>query len=123
MYIAKLAITNLRCFRRTTVEFQPGINVILGENNAGKTALLCALRLVFERSGRLRPDLPDFYQGIADFTQAPTISVTATLRSSTADTLPVSRTILCPCMKYPLHAIPPARASSKVRQLKPPLRH
>lgn len=87
MYIAKLAITNLRCFRKTTVEFQPGINVILGENNAGKTALLCALRLVFDRSGRLRPDLPDFYQGIADFTKAPTISVTATLRSSTTDTI------------------------------------
>jgi putative ATP-dependent endonuclease of OLD family len=87
MYIAKLSITNLRCFNQTTVEFQPGINVILGENNAGKTALLCALRLVFDRSGRLRPDLPDFHQGIADFTKAPTISVTATLRSSTADTI------------------------------------
>lgn len=87
MYIAKLAITNLRCFRQTTVEFQPGINVILGENNAGKTALLCALRLVFDRSSRLRPDLPDFYQGIADLSKAPTISVTATLRSSMADTI------------------------------------
>ncbi|MFZ1643300.1 MAG: AAA family ATPase [Candidatus Contendobacter sp.] len=87
MYIAKLVITNLRCFRQTTVDFQPGINVILGENNAGKTALLRALRLVFDRSGRLRPDLPDFYQGIADFTKAPTISVTATLRSSAADTI------------------------------------
>ncbi|HNP80349.1 MAG TPA: AAA family ATPase [Nitrospira sp.] len=87
MYIAKLAITNLRCFCKTTVEFQPGINVILGENNAGKTALLCALRLVFDRSGRLRPDLPDFHQGIADFTKAPAISVAATLRSSPADTI------------------------------------
>lgn len=87
MYIAKLAITNLRCFCQTTIEFQPGINVILGENNAGKTALLCALRLVFDRSGRLRPDLPDFHQGIADFTKAPAISVAATLRSSPADTI------------------------------------
>ena len=87
MYIAKLVITNLRCFYQTTVEFQPGINVILGENNAGKTALLRALRLVFDRSGRLRPDFPDFYQGIVDFTKAPTISVTATLRSSQADTM------------------------------------
>ena len=87
MYIATLAITNFRCFNQTTVEFQPGINVILGENNAGKTALLCALRLVFDRSSRLRPDFPDFYQGIDDFTKAPTISVTATLRSSTADTI------------------------------------
>jgi len=87
MYIAKLAINNFRCFRQTTVEFQPGINVILGENNAGKTGVLCALRLVFDRSGRLRPDLPDFYQGIADFTKPPMISVTATLRSSAADTI------------------------------------
>jgi len=87
MYIAKLAITKFRCFCQTTIEFQPGINVILGENNAGKTAVLRALRLVFDRSGRLRPDLPDFYQGIADFTKAPSISVTATLRSSTADTI------------------------------------
>lgn len=87
MYIAKLAITNLRCFRQTTVDFQPGINVILGENNAGKTALLRALRLVFDRSGRQHPDLPDFYQGIADFTKAPKISIAATLRSSTADTI------------------------------------
>lgn len=87
MYISKLTITNLRCFRQTSVEFQPGINVILGENNAGKTALLCALRLVFDRSGRQRPNLPDFYHGIADFTKAPIISVTATLRSSMADTI------------------------------------
>lgn len=87
MYIAKLAITNFRCFRQTTVDFQPGINVILGENNAGKTALLRALRLVFDRSGRQHPDLPDFYQGIADFTKAPKISIAATLRSSTADSI------------------------------------
>ena len=87
MYIAKLVITNFRCFCQTTVDFQPGLNVILGENNAGKTALLRALRLVFDRSGRLRPDLPDFYQGIADFTKAPTISIAATLRSSSPDSI------------------------------------
>jgi putative ATP-dependent endonuclease of the OLD family len=40
MYIANLAINNLRCFRQTTVEFQPGLSVILGENDAGKTAIL-----------------------------------------------------------------------------------
>ncbi|MGO9108384.1 MAG: AAA family ATPase [Thermoguttaceae bacterium] len=32
-----------------TVDFQPGINVIIGENNAGKTALLRALCIVFDR--------------------------------------------------------------------------
>jgi putative ATP-dependent endonuclease of OLD family len=87
MYIAKLAIRNFRCFQGTDVEFQPGINVIVGENNAGKTALLRALRLVFDRSGRVRIDLHDFYQGIADLTKPPVVSITATLRSSAADTL------------------------------------
>lgn len=87
MYIAKLDILNFRCFRNTSVEFQPGINVVLGENNAGKTALLRALRIVFDRAGRQRPSLPDFYQGIVDISKAPKISITATLRSSAADTL------------------------------------
>ena len=53
MYIAKLNIKNYRCFRETTVEFRPGINVIIGENNSGKTALLRALSILFghRRSG------------------------------------------------------------------------
>jgi len=42
---------------------------------------------MFDRSGSLRPDLHDFYQGIVDLTKAPAISITATLRSSTADTI------------------------------------
>lgn len=52
MYIARIRIRNYRCFQDTTVDFQPGLNVIIGENNAGKTTLLNALMLVFERRGR-----------------------------------------------------------------------
>lgn len=87
MYIAKLAIRNFRCFRDVEVAFQPGVNVIIGENNAGKTALLRALRYVFERSGRERISLHDFHQGVDDFTKPPAVTITATLRSSPADTL------------------------------------
>ncbi len=39
MCFAKLDITHLCDFRQTTVEFQPGIHVILGENNAGSTPM------------------------------------------------------------------------------------
>ena len=38
-----------RCFEDVCVEFNRGVNVIIGENNAGKTALLKALGLIFDR--------------------------------------------------------------------------
>jgi predicted ATP-dependent endonuclease of OLD family len=36
MYIARIRVQNYRCFQDSTIEFQPGLNVIIGENNAGK---------------------------------------------------------------------------------------
>jgi putative ATP-dependent endonuclease of the OLD family len=46
MYLATLVVKNYRCLKELTVNFQPGLNVILGENNTGKTALLDAIRVV-----------------------------------------------------------------------------
>jgi putative ATP-dependent endonuclease of OLD family len=46
MYLASLAVQNFRCLQDVTVIFQPGLNVVLGENNTGKTALLDAIRIV-----------------------------------------------------------------------------
>ena len=43
MYIARIHIHNYRCFQDTAIDFQPGLKVIISENNAGKTALLKAL--------------------------------------------------------------------------------
>ncbi|MGA7743874.1 MAG: AAA family ATPase [Polyangia bacterium] len=49
MHLAKLSIANFRCFgpSGTCFEFRPGMNVIIGENNVGKTALVDALRILF----------------------------------------------------------------------------
>lgn len=87
MYIASIHIRNYRCFGDTEIEFQPGLNVIIGENNAGKTALLTALGFIFGRNTRSRPDVHDFFQGIKDFSVPPDIEISVTLRSSDRDTL------------------------------------
>jgi AAA15 family ATPase/GTPase len=51
MYISRFQLLNYKSFRDSGVlEFQPGINIIVGANNSGKTALLEALSLSFETS-------------------------------------------------------------------------
>jgi putative ATP-dependent endonuclease of OLD family len=44
LYLAKLRVNNFRKLKDTTFEFTDGLNVILGPNNIGKTALVDALR-------------------------------------------------------------------------------
>jgi predicted ATPase len=51
MHISRFQLLNYKSFRDSGVlEFQPGINIIVGANNAGKTALLEALSLNFENN-------------------------------------------------------------------------
>ena len=40
MHLAHLALTDVRSFRRLSIDLAPGIYVIAGENGAGKTNLL-----------------------------------------------------------------------------------
>jgi putative ATP-dependent endonuclease of OLD family len=87
MHVASLHIRNFRCFKDSTVDFNPGVNVIIGENNAGKTSLLKALGLIFDRDSRSRFGRYDFYQGLEPSSNPPEIAITAILRSSKGDTL------------------------------------
>lgn len=43
MYISKVKIENFRNFKEKEIEFNDGVNVIIGHNNAGKTNLIIAL--------------------------------------------------------------------------------
>jgi len=54
MYISKLHIRNFRCIEDLELYFDSGLNVIIGENNSGKTAILDALRLVLSRGDERR---------------------------------------------------------------------
>lgn len=44
MYLAQLNITNFRKIKNTELHFRPGMNIIIGANNVGKTAVVDALR-------------------------------------------------------------------------------
>ncbi|AAM38782.1 recombination related protein [Xanthomonas citri pv. citri str. 306] len=42
--MAELTITNFRKINNAVLHFQSGLNVLVGANNAGKTAIVDALR-------------------------------------------------------------------------------
>lgn len=48
MHISKLTLVNYRNFRNTSLTFQRGVNTILGENGAGKSNILRAIRLLLD---------------------------------------------------------------------------
>lgn len=81
MYIGQIHIDGYRCFKNATIDFVPGVNLVIGENNSGKTALLQALGLVFERRSHPRMQVFDFCRRVEDLFRPPCITVEVTLRS------------------------------------------
>lgn len=45
MYLSRLHISKFRVFDDITLYFKNGINILIGENNSGKTAIIDALRI------------------------------------------------------------------------------
>ena len=60
MYISKIEIENFRNFKNKGIEFNDGVNVIIGHNNAGKSNLIKALALVLDSQGTKRLEVDDF---------------------------------------------------------------
>ncbi len=66
MHIQSLFVSGLRAIDECEVPFQRGLNILLGENNSGKSSLMAALRLVLSASSEVdRPYLTeeDFHIG------------------------------------------------------------
>ncbi len=97
MYISKIAIENYRSFSDITVNLRPGLNVLIGENNIGKTNLIRALRILFDQDSsdsRIITShdfndqcLKDYIQKVKNddgknVKEGPSIKITVTLRSS-----------------------------------------
>jgi len=67
MHISKVQLVNYRNFARANVDFNRGINTIIGENGSGKTNLFRAMRLLLDDNLlRLayRLDETDFHRGL-----------------------------------------------------------
>ena len=62
MYISKIIIDGFRGFKHSEMEFQEGLNVIIGHNNGGKSTIMDALRLVLEYGSRKNLSAWDFCQ-------------------------------------------------------------
>lgn len=64
MYISSIEIKNFRNFKKNTINFNDGVNVIIGHNNAGKTNLVKALSLILDSNSSKRLDVDDFNKHI-----------------------------------------------------------
>ena len=82
MYISKIQISNFRNFVNQEIEFQEGLNVFIGHNNSGKTNVLKALQLIFDRNSKNRPSIDDFNKYYKDFSKPPKIEITAHISES-----------------------------------------
>jgi len=64
MYLSMITIKNFRAIKEINMTFSKGLNVIIGRNNTGKTAIIDALRVCFAY-GKQRRDIyinkEDFY--------------------------------------------------------------
>jgi DNA replication and repair protein RecF len=71
--IKQLTVKNFRIFKEETVDFLPGVNVILGKNGVGKTSLLEAIYFIsFSKSFKASQDVDMLKEG-EEFFQIQTI--------------------------------------------------
>lgn len=64
MYISKILIKNFKCIQELTIYPNEKFNVIIGENNQGKTTIFEALQTWYRcYQLYIRPNRTDFYQG------------------------------------------------------------
>ena len=50
MYLKKLHIKNFRAIKDTEIQFNDGLNILIGPNNSGKTTIIDALTICFSKS-------------------------------------------------------------------------
>lgn len=63
MYLKKFVIKNFRCIKDASINFNEGVNILIGENNSGKTSILDALRVALSYGKQWR----DIYVSANDF--------------------------------------------------------
>jgi predicted ATP-dependent endonuclease of OLD family len=80
MYISGIKIKNYKNFKDLAIEFNHGLNVIIGHNNSGKTNLIKALQLVLDRNLKDKPSIDDFCKTNIDYTEPPSIEISVFIK-------------------------------------------
>lgn len=63
MYISELKIDGYKnCNKKSTISFNPGLNILVGENASGKTTIIDAIRMVLRDSEQGYVTEEDFYK-------------------------------------------------------------
>lgn len=65
MYISSININNYKNFESISVDFKDGINLLVGQNNAGKSNILRALATIFDPKARKQLPIDDIYMNIS----------------------------------------------------------
>lgn len=65
MFISNIRIENFRNFDSISVDFRDGINLLIGQNNAGKSNLLRALAIIFDSYSKKQLSINDIYNNIS----------------------------------------------------------
>lgn len=63
MFLKKMEIKNFRCIKDASIDLNEGVNILIGENNSGKTSILDALRICLSYGQQRR----DIYVAVNDF--------------------------------------------------------
>lgn len=87
MYISELSIHGYKnTQKKSTISFNKGLNVILGENGCGKTTIINALRLLFrEPESTYACTADDFYCSLDNTGSSDSIEIDALLNELTED--------------------------------------
>ena len=89
MYLSRVEVKNFRSLKNVTMNLEPGLNVIVGRNNTGKTNLFAAIRHAIGPAGARGEALwfsrDDFYRASAKEKSAETVSITLTFEGLTED--------------------------------------
>lgn len=90
MYISQIDIQGFRNFPNNSIEFNDGVNVIIGHNNAGKTSLLKAIGLIINQDASRRLEIDDFSKSatLIELQQSPpSITIALTITQSEGEDL------------------------------------
>ena len=85
MYISGIKIKNFRSFDNINIDFHEGVNVLIGHNNSGKSNLLRALAIIFDRTVKKQLSVEDFNNSLTIDSlkkQSPKIVITVRIKQS-----------------------------------------